>query len=235
MPNQHEAQSFDFLATNSAPQKPNTLTYNFIKYVMTQITTKRLAMTLVLMSACYTVTSIPYYLYQSSSQNSAIEMTEQMNNIKKISPQEMTNILAFIDKNKNMEIARITELYWKIKFVSDSKPDKYNLVKYVRDMSKLNMQMVHHYNNRMNEISLAYKAVAAGNRNYEVTTYDNSNAYTKLLYWKNAMEINSMQSYTPLDEYIIQWDEDFTDQKAIQKYLTDNQELIANTKVFAVK
>lgn len=242
MQNQRETQSFDFLAKNSAPQEQNSLTYNFIKYAMGNITAKRLAMALVLVSACYTVTSIPYYIYQSSVQNSIQEakvaeaqLTEEMQIIQKMTPEEVNNVLAFMQKSKEVEVARITDLYWKIKYLNEVNAEKYPLTKYVRDMSKLNMEMVNHYNNRINEVSLAYKAVVAGNKTHNPTTYDGGNAYTKLLYWKNAMEINSLQSYDALDKYLIQWDEDFTDQAGIQKYLNENKELIATTQVFSTK
>lgn len=242
MQNQRDTQSFDFLAKNSIPQDQKSLTYNFIKYVMENITAKKLAIGLVLMSACYTVTSIPYYIYQSSMQSSAQEtkvaeaqLTEEMQIIKKITPEEMNNIITFIQKNKESEVTRITELYWKIKYLNEVNPEKYPLTKYVRDMSKLNMQMVNHYNSRINELSLAYKAVISDNKTHNATTYDNENAYGKLIYWKNAMEINANQSFTALDKYVIQWDEDFTDQAGIQKYFNDNKELIANSKVFSTK
>lgn len=232
-------KNFDFITKISERTPNDTFTQSVVKYILHFCDAKKMLIAALVATGCFTVASIPYYIYksvhESSLQTAKVEdarLTESMNNVKKLTPEDIDKTVAYIRKMQALRTKQLTDLYWKIKFVETKDPKKYPLASFMRDIAKLNLNMRTHYNNRINETTLTYNSLKAGNKNVRSQTYDNENIFDSIIFWKNAAEVNTVTPYEPIDNYLFKWDEDFLDQAGLQKYLADNKTVIENAQVF---
>lgn len=246
MPTQQEKDNnFDFLTKFQPTTKTSSLIHRFMKYCIYNVTGKKIATSLLIAATCFAIVEIPYWGYKLVQENHAenqialnenTKYTQEIYNnnvklIKSITPEEMQKTIAFIHKTQAKETNRLTQLYWKIKFLETVNPQKYVLNKFVGRMANMNSDMVLHYTNRATEINLAYNLIQSNN-NFVLQTYDGQDILKSILYWKNAAQIDSTPAYQDINKFVIQWDEDFSDQAGLAKYLSDNKELISSTTIF---
>lgn len=233
-------KSFDFITKIEQHNPNDTFTQNVVKYILHFCSAKKMLIGALVATGCFTIASIPYYIYkgvhESSVQSQQIEqarLSESMTTVKNFTQEDVDKTVAYMRKMQALRSQQLTDLYWKIKFVETKDPKKYPLANFVRDLSKLNLDMQLHYNNRINEITLTYNSLKAGHKNVKTTTYDNENMFDSIIFWKNAAQVNTKTPYEPIDNYLIKWNEDFTDQVGLQKFLADNKTVIENAQVFA--
>lgn len=152
---------------------------------------------------------------------------QDIKKVKKITPEDINDIVDFIKLVQINQNKRIEDFYWKLSYISSKNPKYYPMPKYVREISNLRKDMNDYYELRIIGIPRAYQAIKDG----ESKLQEGLSAQ-KIVFWHNAMKSKEIPQYEYLDNYLVNWNEDFTDHKAIQKYLEDNKDLISKTKPF---
>ena len=228
-------QNFDFMKKFPETVKSPTYFQQVTSYLLNNITAKRLIIGAFVIAASVATIKIPYYGYQLINQSNQKEeqvLTEKMQLIQKITPAEMTATLDYMQKMRAMETQRLTDLFWKIKFLEATKPQYYAANKYVKKMSEINREMNTHYLRRMNELSVGYQLATTGKSTSLGNTYDGTPVMESIIYWKNAAQLGFPVTYNAVDQYVVAWEEDLTDKAEIAKYLESQREIIQKTKVF---
>lgn len=175
-------------------------------------------------------TSFFNYLNNKNQETSSIE-TEKINEQKKIISQltqeDIDKTILFIKLTQKIQNNRMKDFYWKFKYVVGKEPKRYTLEKTMRKISKMNHEMNDFYNNRVIGIGTNYQIIKNGGKEMV-----EDQPIQKILYWYNAMNSGIVATYTELDTFLAQWDEDFVDHKAIEQYLHDNKVSIEASSPF---
>lgn len=151
---------------------------------------------------------------------------QDIKKVSKMSQEEIYEIVDFIKKVQIHQNERLEEFYWKLSYISSKNPKYYPMPKYVREVSNIHKEMKVYYTLRIIGIPRAYQAIKEGQ-----SIQDDLSAQ-KIVFWHNAMKSKEIPQYEALDNYLVNWNEDFLDHKGIQKYLEDNKDLISKSKPF---
>jgi hypothetical protein len=245
MQNQKD-QAFDFLTKFPEKISGGNIIYHFIRYLVKSLDFQKLVKIALVSAAGFGVVELPYYGYKLIHENhvtsekaeavaqvtNKVQQEQQVKIIEQYTPQQIDNAIGFLKKMQTMESKRLTDLFWKIKFVESKSPDKYNLSKSMRSLSKLHKEMMDRYTYRINDISSEYAAIKTGHKTVFARTYDDKDVLNVIIYWVNAAERQTNSTFEPIDNYLLQWDEDFTDKAGLAKYLEDHKALIEKSTVF---
>ena len=163
---------------------------------------------------------------QKETKINEVEQSQNIKAIKNLTQEDIDKTIAFVKTVHANQLQRTLDFYWKFKFISENNPARYPSAKTVRRITGFRNDINEHYNSRVISLTNTYKAIIRGDKVF------NKEDIVNIIEWNSAMNNNINKSYKELDDYLASWNEDFTDQKIIQKYLEDNKELIAKSNPF---
>lgn len=134
-------------------------------------------------------------LMDVSNQKDAIHQSEvfkeNVENVSKITPQKIAETVVFLDNARDKEIARLTQMYWIIKYL-DKKGDLYNHFKSaINELQQAIVKAKDHYAKRKLELVQTYSLVQQKKYSMLKQTYDDKNPLGVVISLVNANTLKS--------------------------------------------
>ena len=118
---------------------------------------------------------------QKETVNQGIILKENTDNVSKISQAKIDETVVFLDNARDKEIARLTQMYWIIKYL-DKKGDLHDSVGHsINEIQKTIVNAKTHYAHRKLEMVQAYNLVQQKKYNLLKETYDEKNPLSVLV------------------------------------------------------
>lgn len=169
------------------------------------------------------------------TQNQAqAERQNRINMIKKMDEKHINDIVQYVEKSRVYEENKIAKLYWTARYINIENDNKFDMKDISQAARKAMMDAENFYNNRKQEIMLAYNDIQSGHPELMYNTFDNNDPVDKILIWDSILKGQSTSTNyaDDLNNNLNNVWGLLKDPAKLQAYLEDKKNFINNAEIY---
>lgn len=159
------------------------------------------------------------------------EYNEQVSEVLKYSPEEISNIILTIKEKKVKDHERLNLLYWKIKYAQEAYKLSYEYKDEVERLETLKLEVDTHYDERIVEINRVYSQSVNKTSNIDFYSYDRQKISELLLLWSTLSKEGVYIPYESIVDYESNFNKYLINKLDLYNYLESHASDIKKTEV----